>query len=125
MPVLHISEKHPQNFVHIVLKFHKTPHSEDNCKSMLSIIDDSSITAFLENMKELSIPGSQLQIETSLTDSDSTVTTMISPSHRHTHTRCISIYVFSSFLKDFTPALEVSFVYLSRKGECSVSAEGC
>lgn len=97
MPVLHISEKHPQNFVHIVLKFHKTPHSEDNCKSMLSIIDDSSITAFLENMKELSIPGSQLQIETSLTDSDSTVTTMISPSHRHTHQMHFYLCLFLIF----------------------------
>lgn len=74
MSVLHISEKHPQNFICIVLNFHKTPHSEDNCKSMLSIMDDSSITAFLKNMKELAIPGSQLQIETSLTGSDSTVT---------------------------------------------------
>lgn len=100
MPVLCISEKHPQNFICIVLKFHKTPHSEDNCKSMLSIIDDSSTTAFLKNRKELSTPNSQLHIETSLTGSDSTVTTMISitvPSPSHTHARWIPLYAFSLF----------------------------
>lgn len=67
-------KKHPQNFICIVLKSHKTSHSEDNCKSMLSIMDDSSVTGFLKDMKELSVPGSQLHIETSLTGSDSTVT---------------------------------------------------
>lgn len=60
MTVLQVSEKHPQNFICIVLKFPKTPHSEDNCKSMLSIMDDSSITAFPKNMKELAIPNSRL-----------------------------------------------------------------
>lgn len=127
MPVLCISEKHPQNFICIVLKFHKTPHSEDNCKSMLSIIDDSSTAAFLKNMKELSTPNSQLHIETSLTGSDSTVTTVISitvPSPSHT-CQMDSSLCFFLILEDFTAALGVSFVCLSSKGGYSVSAECC
>lgn len=66
---------------------------------MLSIMDDSSVTGFLKDMKELSVPGSQLHIETSLTGSDSTVTATSSiavPSpvtHTHTHTHQMDFYL--------------------------------
>lgn len=72
-------------------------------------------------MKEVSILSSQLHIETSLSGSDSMVTTTISitipsSSHTHTHARWISVSALSLGLKNFAPALEVSFVCLSRKG---------